>query len=479
MDDTQVAQAPEFSVSEVSNAIKRILEKEFERVRVRGEIVEMKRYPSGHIYFSLKDESAKLSGIVWKNTVSRLSLSPENGIEVVATGRVSAYGERSSYQLIVERMEYAGVGALLARIEALRARLDAEGLFSSNRKVPIPVLPKLIGVISSEKGAVIQDILTTIDRRFPRNVILWPVAVQGEGAAEQIAMAITGFDSLTAPIRPDVLIVARGGGSLQDLMAFNDESVLRAVARCHIPLISAVGHETDTTLIDLISDQRAPTPTAAAELAVPSRSDLIADLTHKVARLTGSVVSISRSLRLRLVHAERDLPELPSLLSNAGQRLDDRSCRLDFILPNFLVNQRAVLTSFIGRVPRTDVLLAHRKHMLSMVRQQALSGLREAVRLAQRQSTGVLSRLNEAALNGLLREARVRFDMAGSRLEAVSPTAVLARGYALVTDARGRPITRAANTKSGASVRVRFSDGEVRATIDAPSGFGRQALLPF
>src|SRR5271154_6809228 len=252
----RVTNLPEFTVSEISGAIKRTLEGEFGRVRVRGEITEMKRYPSGHIYFSLKDEGAKLSGIVWRNSAGRLGLVPENGVEVIATGRITAYSERSSYQLIIERMEYAGAGALLARIEMIRQRLEAEGLFGAARKQAVPRLPRVIGVVSSERGAVIQDIRTTIARRFPRTILLWPVPVQGEGAAERIARAIAGFDALPAggPIpRPAVLIVARGGGSLEDLMAFNEEIVVRAVAACRIPVISAVGHETDTTLIDFVS----------------------------------------------------------------------------------------------------------------------------------------------------------------------------------------------------------------------------------
>ncbi|MGA3403785.1 MAG: exodeoxyribonuclease VII large subunit, partial [Acetobacteraceae bacterium] len=259
-----VSNVPEYTVSEISGAVKRTLEGNFGRVRVRGEITELKRYPSGHIYFSLKDEGAKLAGVVWKTAVSRLGMVPENGVEVVATGRISAYGERSSYQLIVERMEYAGAGALLARIEMLRVRLAAEGLFDADRKRALPMLPSVIGVVSSERGAVIQDIRTTLARRFPRTLLLWSVPVQGEGAAERIAAAIAGFDALPAGglvPRPDVLIVARGGGSLEDLMAFNEEIVIRAAAACRIPLISAVGHETDTTLIDFASDRRAPTPT--------------------------------------------------------------------------------------------------------------------------------------------------------------------------------------------------------------------------
>src|SRR5580698_7845740 len=342
----RVGNLPEFTVSEISGAIKRTLEGEFGRVRVRGEITELKKYPSGHIYFSLKDEGAKLSGIVWRTSVARLGLTPENGVEVIATGRISAYGERSSYQMIVERMEYAGAGALLARIEALRVRLAAEGLFDASRKLPLPVLPRVIGVVTSERGAVIQDIRTTILRRFPRHLLVWPVAVQGEGAAQQIADAIAGFDAMPegGPVpRPDVLIVARGGGSLEDLMAFNEEIVLRAAAACRIPLISAVGHETDTTLIDFVSDRRAPTPTAAAEMAVPARADMVADLEHKAARLIGGLNRLAQTCRLRLSRAERGLPDVPTLLGGARQRMDDRAERLVMALPNLLARRRTAL----------------------------------------------------------------------------------------------------------------------------------------
>ncbi|MDE2581143.1 MAG: exodeoxyribonuclease VII large subunit, partial [Rhodospirillales bacterium] len=322
---------PEFSVSDLAGAIKRTLEGQFGRVRVRGEIIELKRYPSGHVYFSLKDESAKLAGVIWKNAVPRLGMVPENGVEVIATGRISTYADRSSYQLIVDRLDYAGAGALLARIEALKQRLAAEGLFDPGRKRPIPMLPAVVGVVTSERGAVIQDIRTTIARRFPRPILLWPVPVQGDGAAERIAAAIRGFDALPAGgaiPRPDVLIVARGGGSLEDLMAFNDEAVVRAAAACAIPLISAVGHETDTTLIDFASDRRAPTPTAAAELAVPARTELAAALAQSGARLAGALNRLTQERRLRLGRAERGLPDLAALLGAARQRLDDRAERL-------------------------------------------------------------------------------------------------------------------------------------------------------
>ena len=337
MSDPVLSNLPEFTVSEISGAVKRTLETTFGRVRVRGEITEFKRYPSGHLYFSLKDEGGKIAGVVWKFAVPRLGLDPENGIEVIATGKISSYPDRSNYQLIVERMEFAGAGALLAKIELLRARLAAEGLFDPARKRPLPMLPSVIGVITSEQGAVIQDIKTTIARRFPRHILLWPVPVQGEGAAQKIAAAIAAMDAIPrggAIPRPDILIVARGGGSLEDLMAFNDEAVLRAAAACTIPLISAVGHETDTTLIDFVSDRRAPTPTAAAELAVPSRVELAATLSSQTARLAGALNRLTGERRLALQRAERCLPDLPTLLGTARQRLDDRTTRLALALPH-------------------------------------------------------------------------------------------------------------------------------------------------
>jgi exodeoxyribonuclease VII large subunit len=454
-----VGNVPEFTVSEISGAVKRTLEGNFGRVRVRGEITELKRYPSGHTYFSLKDEGAKLSGIVWKSAVPRLGMQPENGVEVVATGRISSYAERSAYQLIVERMEYAGAGALLARIEALRLRLAAEGLFDAARKRTLPELPSVIGVVTSERGAVIQDIRTTITRRFPRPILLWPVAVQGEGAAERIAAAIAGFDALPAggPIpRPDVLIVARGGGSLEDLMAFNEEIVVRAAAACRIPLISAVGHETDTTLIDFVSDRRAPTPTAAAELAIPPRADLLADLAHTAARLIGALNRLMQERRLGLSRAERGLPDLPALVGTARQRLDDRAERLRLALPNLVRRWAARLTL------ASSTLAGALRHTLAARRDRAIR---------------VLARVSPAPLQARLREARARLDGAAGRLESVSPLAVLQRGYALVTDAIGHPLTTAAAIIPGARLGLHFADGEVGATADGGAKPERQGRL--
>jgi exodeoxyribonuclease VII large subunit len=492
---------PEYTVSEISGAVKRTLEGAFGRVRVRGEITELKRYPSGHIYFSLKDEGGKLAGIIWKGVVPRIGLAPENGVEVIAQGKLTAYGDRSSYQLIVDRLEYAGIGALLARIEMLRTRLAAEGLFDADRKRPIPLLPRLIGVVTSERGAVIQDIRTTIARRFPRSILLWPVPVQGEGAAARIAEAIAGFSALPphGPVpRPDVLIVARGGGSLEDLMAFNEEIVLRAASACAIPLISAVGHETDTTLIDFVSDRRAPTPTAAAEMAVPVRVELLADLQHKAARLTGAVGRLSQEGRLRLQRAERGLPDLAAIVGGARQRLDDRGerlaralpemvrhatrdigslgQRLSLALPGLVAARRAALAAADRHMPSPASLTAGAANRLALAGANLRAGLRHTVATRAAAGSRVINRFSDAPVRAGLREARARLEGLAARLASVSHDAVLARGYAMVFAQSGAPLTSAAAISPGAALRLRFSDGEIRAT--AARGDARQGALP-
>ncbi len=471
---------PEYTVSEISGAVKRTLEGAFGRVRVRGEITELKRYPSGHIYLSLKDEGGKIAGVVWKNAVPRLGLEPENGVEVIAQGRITAYGERSSYQLVIERLEYAGAGALLARIEMLRLRLAGEGLFDPARKQPLPLLPRVVGVVTSERGAVIQDIRTTILRRFPRPILLWPVPVQGEGAAQQIAAAIAGFDRLAAGgavPRPDVLIVARGGGSLEDLMAFNEEVVVRAVAACRIPLISAVGHETDTTLIDFASDRRAPTPTAAAEMAVPSRVELAADIAQKAARLIGALNRLSQECRLRLQRAERGLPDLPALVGTARQRLDDRAARLLLALPNLVKARRAALVDVERHLPAPWQIIEQRRGAVALLAQRLRSGLQHAGTQRRAAAARIVHRLSDAPLRASLREARSRLEGMAGRLEAVSPEAVLKRGFVLVFDRTGAPVTLAAGVKPGADLRLHFADGDVRA-VAGGRGAQRQGSLP-
>jgi exodeoxyribonuclease VII large subunit len=497
---TPLSNIPEYTVSEISGAVKRTLEGAFGRVRVRGEITELKRFPSGHVYLSLKDEGGKLASVIWRTQISRVGLAPENGVEVIAQGKITAYGDRSTYQLSIERLEYAGVGALLARIEMLRVRLAAEGLFDPARKRAIPRLPVVIGVVTSERGAVIQDIRTTIARRFPRSILLWPVPVQGEGAAARIAEAIAGFSALPAGgaiPRPDVLIVARGGGSLEDLMAFNEEIVLRAAAACTIPLISAVGHETDTTLIDFVSDRRAPTPTAAAEMAIPVRLELLADLQHTGARLLGAMGRLAQEGRLRLQRAERGLPDLAAILGGARQRLDDRGerlaralpervrhnardlanlrQRLTLALPGLVATRRAALVAAERHMPAPAALTAGRANRLALAANDLRGGLRHAVSTRAALAARVTHRLSDAPLQAGLREARARLEGLSARLASVSQDAVLARGYAMVFAATGEPLTSAAAIAAGAALRLRFADGEVRAT--AARGDARQGAL--
>ncbi|MCS6892113.1 MAG: exodeoxyribonuclease VII large subunit [Rhodovarius sp.] len=464
---------PEYAVGEIALAIKSVLRESFPRVRVRGEVTECKRYASGHIYLSLKDEEAKLEAVIWKTTLRNLAFLPENGLEVVATGRIDTYPDRSRYQLIIEQLDHVGEGALLARIERLRQKLLAEGLFDPARKRPLPLLPRLVGVITSEQGAVIQDIRTTIARRFPRPILLWPVPVQGQGAAEQIAAAIAGMGSLPPELRPDVLIVARGGGSLEDLMAFNDEAVVRAAAACPIPLISAVGHETDTTLIDFAADRRAPTPTAAAEMAVPARIELLADLGQRATRLDQAMAARLQRLRLQLVEVERRLPPMPDLLGNLRQRIDDRSQRLAQAMAALLAARRAQLAALHLPHPREGI--ARRRQELAILGARLQAALSAA--LARRAQAVAAARFSPAPIAALLRERRERLAGLAARLEASSHTAVLARGFVLVEDARGAPITTAAAVRPGQALTLHFHDGRIPAHADRPRGDARQERL--
>src|SRR5882724_1102387 len=326
-----VSNIPEFTVSELSFVLKREIETAFPRVRVRGEISQPSFPRSGHCYFRLKDENAVIDGVCWKTTLPRLGIKIEEGMEVIATGKLTTYAGSSRYQIIIDRLELAGEGALLKLLEDRRKKLAAEGLFDAARKRSLPFLPEVVGVVTSPSGAVIRDILHRLADRFPRRVLVWPVAVQGEKAAAEVAAAIAGFNRLPeqGPVpRPEVLIVARGGGSLEDLWAFNEEIVVRAAAASTIPLISAVGHETDTTLIDFASDRRAPTPTAAAEMAVPVRADLLAQTLDHGTRMVGG---INRQLREAVLHLSglvRGLGDPRRLIEERQQRLDERGERL-------------------------------------------------------------------------------------------------------------------------------------------------------
>ncbi|MBR0654035.1 exodeoxyribonuclease VII large subunit [Plastoroseomonas arctica] len=465
MDTPTTTNIPEYAVSDLNQAIKRTLEGSFGRVRVKGEITELKRHTSGHVYLALKDETAKIEAVIWKGTVRSLGTQPENGAEVIATGKLTTYADRSKYQLIIDKLEYAGAGALLARIEALRQKLVGEGLFAAERKRALPRLPLVVGVVTSASGAVIQDIRTTILRRFPRHILIWPVAVQGAGSAEQIARAIAGFSAI--PLggripRPDVVIVARGGGSLEDLMAFNEEVVVRAAAASLIPLISAVGHETDTTLIDFASDRRAPTPTAAAELAVPARADLMADLAQTGARLQATARRVLNDARMVLLRVERRLPDVPGRIEQARLRLDDYGERLPRGVVALVARRRERLAALRVPHPR-EAIVARRRHLVSLIA-QGNSGMAQT--LAAKRDARALARFSVAPVDGMLRQRRTALEGLWARLESASYQAVLARGFVLVRDAEGAPLTRAEAMRPAQKITLVFGDGEVGATTE-------------
>ncbi len=446
------------TVGELSLAVKRVIEQGFETVRVRGEITGCKRAGSGHQYFSLKDSEACLDAVCWRTSAQRLAIDAADGLDVIATGRLTTYPDRSRYQLIVESLELAGAGALLKLLVERRRALAAEGLFDAARKQPIPFLPHVVGVVTSPSGAVIRDILHRLADRFPRRVLLWPVLVQGPEAAGQVAAAIAGFNRLkprgSVP-RPDVLIIARGGGSLEDLWAFNEEVVVRAVAASAIPVISAVGHETDTTLIDHAADRRAPTPSAAAEMAVPVRMELAAQVLDLRNRL---VRGISRSLqerRARLLAGERGLPRPHALLATARQRLDDWSERLRGALGGGLERQRQRLHRAAAGLTDPRPRLAH-----------------EGARVAAE------GRALDAVLRTLLARRRDRLQHVAALLESCSYRRVLQRGFALVQNADGHVVTAAAQLHAGEHVSLNFADGQVGATIDDGGSQGRSGAAP-
>jgi len=450
MGDLMIAAPPrsnlaEYTVSELSRALKRSIEENFAYVRVRGEISGFKRHASGHCYLCLKDSEAVLDAVCWRLTAMRLGIKPEDGMEVVCTGRLTTFPGRSKYQLVIDSIELAGVGALLKLLEERRKRLAAEGLFAAERKRKLPFLPGVIGIVTSPSGAVIRDILHRLADRFPRRVLLWPVAVQGEGAAAQVAAAIAGFNRLPdhGPVpRPQLIIVARGGGSLEDLMPFNEESVVRAAAASKIPLISAVGHETDTTLIDHASDRRAPTPTAAAEMAVPVRLDLAADLDNKSARLSVSLSRLFDQRRLHLAGLARGLPDPRDLLGAAAQRLDDRTERLRLGAESHLRAARHRMDLAAARL-RPEVLSADID--------------RARTRIAETEP-----RLRSAMARVIARKRDAVDNFAG-RLATHSERheSLLARGYVVVRNAVARVITEAAAISPGAPLDLEFYDGRV------------------
>ncbi len=441
-----------FSVSELAFALKRTIEEQFGFVRLRGELSKVTFHSNGHVYLDLKDERASISGVIWKTQVRTLAVRPQTGMEVIVTGKITTYPGRSQYQIIIETMAPAGVGALLAQLERLKTKLGDEGLFEAARKRRLPAMPRVVGVITSPTGAVIRDILHRIADRWPCHVIVWPSLMQGDAAAAQVAAAIAGFNALPAdgPIpRPDVLIVARGGGSVEDLWPFNDEALVRAAAASAIPLISAVGHETDTTLIDFVSDRRAPTPTAAAEFATPVFAELAATLADHERRLISCGARTIELRRTRLSAAARGLPRPQDLMGLATQRLDIASGRLSAAL------QRNV-----------------------SVHAQALAGPAAALKPAllerpivrQRQRLAELSaRLAPIVTRRLQREAERLVSLERQRI-SLNPEGPLERGYTLIRRANGHLATSARELAPAEAVRLRFKDGERNAIIDGAPG---------
>ena len=501
----------EYTVSEISGAVKRALEDQFGRIRVRGEIGRIFRARSGHLYYDVKDDRNVLACTTWKGQIAQLSVEPEEGMEVIVTGRLSGFGAQSKYNLNVDAMEVAGAGALMAMLEKRRTALAAEGLFAAERKRPIPLLPDVIGVITSPQGAVIRDILHRLRDRFPRHVLIWPVAVQGKASAPEVARAIAGFDAL-APggsiPRPDLLIVARGGGSIEDLWGFNEEAVVRAAAACTIPLISAVGHETDTTLIDHAADRRAPTPTAAAEMAVPVRLDLLAAVQEMGARQMRAARGGVAARGQRLADLSRGLPRSEAVLAAPRQRLDIAADRLPAALRARTARARVILSRLEGRTApsllvarmgdgrrrlaalgaRLDALRvrpaaqgrqsldrasdafdrlagralrSERQRLAALASRLRPDGLRRRAGDDRARVGAMLARLSQAASR---RQERSRGRLAAlDRLrQSLGYRETLARGYAIVWDGSGTVVTTSAAAREAAALEIEFADGRMR-----------------
>ncbi len=506
------ANAVEWTVSELSAAVKRSIEDAYGFVRVRGEISGFRgAHGSGHCYFSLKDESAKIEAVIWKGAFARMRIKPEEGLEVIVSGRLTTYPGQSKYQIVVETLEPAGLGALMALLEERKQKLAKEGLFDAARKQLLPFLPAVIGVVTSPTGAVIRDILHRLADRFPRHVVVWPVRVQGEGSAEQVAGAIRGFNALPAggPIaRPDLIIVARGGGSLEDLWSFNEEIVVRAAADSMIPLIAAVGHETDVTLIDFAADKRAPTPSAAAEMAVPVRHDLIIAVDNLAGRARAGLWRGQEARRTELRAAMRALPDAQELLAVPRQRLDHAAARLPRALianarlhhaqfsrtagrfgPQLLrtrVKLCADRTTALGeRARRAEhVAQLRRRERLATATLRLAAGLKanaqaHGARIARaRERTTALGERARRAVRTLLHRQAAMVERDGQLLAALSHRGVLARGFALVRDTAGKPLRTAAAVSPGTPLDIEFSDGRVRARAEGPSAGGPGPAAP-
>jgi exodeoxyribonuclease VII large subunit len=468
---------PELTVSELSAALKRTIEDAYGYVRVRGELGKVSYHANGHVYFDLKDERATISGVIWRSVTPRIKLKLEAGLEVVITGRLTIYPGRSQYQIVVETLEPAGLGALMALLEERKQRLTAEGLFDEARKQLLPYLPAVIGVITSPSGAVIRDILHRLADRFPRRVLVWPVKVQGEGSAAEVAAAIAGFNALPerGPMpRPDLLIVARGGGSLEDLWSFNEEIVVRAAAESLSPLISAVGHEPDVTLIDFAADRRAPTPTAAAEMAVPVRAELAIDINSLERRALAGWLRNQEARRAAVRSAVRALPDADEVLALPRQRLDHAAAGLARALRANAHIHRVSFMRIGGR------LSAHLLRMQVERRRERYAGVAHRLRTSAaanvtahrmriaRESERVAAVAKRAglAMDNLLDARWARCERDGQLLAAFSYRGVLARGFTLVRDRAGRPLRTAAAVTTGMPMDIEFSDGRVAARAE-------------
>ena len=441
----------ELTVSELSGQVKRLVEDSFGHVCVRGELGRVSRPASGHVYFDVKDDKAVLAGVMWKGTAQKLTMQPEQGLEVIMIGKLTTFPGQSRYQLVVESMEPAGEGALMALLEARKKQLAAEGLFDEARKKPLPYLPETIGVITSPSGAVIRDILHRLSDRFPRHVLVWPVRVQGETCAEEVAKAIAGFNALPVDgdiARPDVLIVARGGGSLEDLWGFNEEVVSRAAAQSDIPLISAVGHETDTTLLDYAADRRAPTPTAGAEMAVPVRADLSVQTQDLGLRLQRAQTRELERQKAHLTGLARGLPKLEDILALPAQRLDTLAQRLGGALQSNVNAHAARFGQSAARL--TPMALQVRLRHVG----ERVAGLAQRAHLQTR---------------GLLERQTARLQSAARQLRVLSHESILERGFALVLDEDGKPVRQASQAPEASLLDIRLA-GEQSLTARVEGG---------
>jgi exodeoxyribonuclease VII large subunit len=470
----------ELTVTELSLALKRTVEDRFGLVRVRGEITGFKgAHSSGHCYFALKDDRSRLEAVVWKTSFARIRAKMAEGLEVIVTGKLTTFPGTSKYQIVVESVEPAGVGALMALIEERKRKLAAEGLFAGERKQLLPYMPMVIGVVTSPTGAVIRDVLHRISDRFPLHVMVWPVRVQGETCGAEVTNAIRGFNAIEPRgrlKRPDIIIVARGGGSIEDLWGFNDEAVVRAAADSMIPLISAVGHETDWTLLDLAADKRAPTPTGAAEMAVPVKAELEAFAAALSARLRSAISRNLGQAKSELMAARRGLGTPESILSDPRQRFDAAAGRLGRALELAITRKRRSFSAIAGRLSRRQLedRLAYTKRNLVQCERRLIAGLNASNKRKREDFARVSARLSHRPLARIALHARQRLDGTWRLISSLSHESVLQRGFALVRDASGKAVTSAAQISTGDAFKVELHDG----TIDAVAGGAEAGARP-